>query len=195
MRRRKNNNTIWVLLGGVILVAAIIVGIKEISPSKPSAPITESTPPTPTSTTIGSMSLQGNTVVAQGKNYELSPVNELTSPGTFAIKGKIEQIIPDPTTKSQTPYYFVIQDNGSPVLTGIVVPVGDETEFNVSTFPVGANVLVAGTLFPSVDPTADVFDYSQLLEELHVAPGLEQLDLPPSTPYIGANFNDVAVMG
>ncbi len=190
----------WVLLGGVVLVVVIIVGIKDIPQSKPPTSIAQSTPATSTaplvlSTAFGKISVQGNKVIARGRNYELSPVNGLTTPGFFAVEGKIVQIIPDPTTKSQTPYYLVIQDGGSSILLGIVVPWGDQAQFNISTFPAGSNVLIAGTLFPSVDPTADVFDYSQLLQELHVAPGLPQLNLPPNTPYIGANFKDMAVMG
>ncbi len=202
MRRQKNKNKIWIILGGVFLAAAITVGVREIFPSKP--PVSAQNVPknstaasmlSTASTTIGQMSVDGNTIVARGRNYELSPINELTSPGFFAVEGKIEQIIPNPATKSQTPYYFVIQNSGSSALVGVVVPAGDESQFHANAFPVGANILVAGTIFTSVDPTADIFDYSQLLQGLHVAPGLKQLNLPPGTPYIGANFNNVAVMG
>lgn len=201
MRRQKNKNKTWIILGGVFLVAAIIVGVKEISRSKPPTLIAQSIRATSTtpltsstaSTTFGQMSIQGNTVIARGRNYELSPVNKLTNPGFFAVEGKIVQIIPDPTTKSQTPYYFVIQDSGSPALVGIVVPTGNGVDFNVSAFPIGSNVLVAGTIFPSVNPAAEVFDYSQLLQELNIARGLQQLNVPTSTPFIGANFKDVAV--
>ncbi len=198
MRRRKNKNKLWIILGGVVFVVAIIIGVKDISWSKSPASIVQSAPATSTaplmlSTTFGKISIQGNTVVARGRNYELSPINMLATPGFFAVEGKIVQIIPDPTTKSQTPYYFVIQGGGNLALVGIVVPVGDGTGFNVSAFPIGSNILVAGTVFPSVDPTAAVFDYSQLLQELHVAPGLPQLNLPTSTPFIGANFKDMAV--
>ncbi len=195
MRRRKNKNKKWIILGGVFLVSVIIVGVKEFSRS---ASVTSTTPlasstTSSTPTIFGQMSMQGNTVVARGRSYELSPVNELTTPGFFVVEGKIVQIIPDPTTKSQTPYYFVIQDSGSPALVGIVVPTGSGADFNVSAFPVGANILVAGTIFPSSYSGAEIFDYSQLLQELNIARGLQQLNLPTSTPFIGANFKDIAV--
>ena len=202
MRHRRNKNRRWILLGGIILVVAIIFGVKAIFKGEPATSIvrgvaassTASSAPT-TSTTSAQMYTQGATVVARGKNYTFSSISGLTSPGLFAVKGNIVQIIPNPTTRSQTPYYFVIQGSNTSALVGIVVPIAEKANFNVSAFPIGSNVLVAGTLFPAVNPVVDVFDYSELLKELHVAPGLQQLNLPSSTPYIGANFKDVKVVG
>ena len=203
MRRRRNKSKIWIILGGIPLIVVIVFGIKEVFANRSATIIAKNTqasstvpsaPPTK-STTSAQMYTQGNIVVARGKNYALSSIGGLTSPGLFAVKGSIVQIIPNPTTRSQTPYYFLIHGNSTSALVGIVVPAGEKTNFNVNAFPIGANVLVAGTLFPAVNPVVDVFDYSELLEELHVAPGLRQLNLPSSTPYIGANFRDVEVMG
>jgi hypothetical protein len=198
MRRRRNKSKIWIVLGGIVFIVVIIIGVRAIFLSKPLTFVAQNVAATSTaaasptiSTSSTQMYTQGSTVVARGRSYEMSAVSGLTTPGFFAVAGNITQIIPNPTTRSQTPYYFVIQDNNSAAIVGIIVPVGDETYFKANTFSIGAKVLVAGTVFPAINPATEVFDYSELLKDLHVAPGLLQLNLPPSTPYIGANFKDV----
>ena len=200
-RRRKNISGIVIGIGGValffVLVAALThllghgssaKGAQAVSTAPRAAAITVTTPG-------GTMSLRGTTVVARGTQYALIPMTGLTSPGSFAVKGTITQVIPDPATVSQTPYYFVVRDSGGLALVGVVVPTGDTKDFAASTFPVGTNILAAGIVFPAASPSAAVFDYGELLQALHVAPGLRGIGLPANTPYIGVNYKDLGVLG
>ncbi len=201
MRRRRNEKRNAILFGGIVLAAAVIVAGMVIVARRSSSPAGQGAAVAAASSTapaapvkIGGMSVEGTAVTAQGKTYALSPVSGLTSPGSFAIEGKIVKVVPDPGTRSQTPYYLLLQDNGSPVIVGIVVPAGDGSDFAIRTFPVGSNVLVAGVVFPAANPSVAVFDYSELLKGLHVAPGIPQLNVPLDTPYLGANFRNIGTM-
>jgi hypothetical protein len=201
MRTRRNERGgIWVGIGIIALLIGLgALGKQLLHHASPKpvavATATTSTPSLAVAAPGGTMSLQGTTVVARGKQYALTPVNGLTSPGSFAVEGTIAQVIPDPATVSQTPYYFVVRSNGGMALVGVVIPANDAKDFNASTFPVGTNILAAGIVFPAASPSAKVFDYGELLQALHVAPGLQGIGLPAGTPYIGVNFRDLGVLG
>lgn len=199
--RRKNSVLQAVILGGIGIVAVLgVIGVmraalarepaKSLSANTVSMAAANAMP----AVTVGPMRVEGAMVTANGKDYALVPVSGLTSPGLYAIKGTLTQIIPNPGTKSNTPYYAVVQDSGSPAIVGVVIPAGDAKDFNGSTIPIGSNVLIAGTVFPSAAQVG-VFTYSQLIQALHVAPGLRQLNVPANTPFIGADFRDIGILG
>ncbi len=203
MRRNKETNEIWIILGVVVLFVAAVAVAKDVfrgaaSPAVAQGGAASSTPAEATTTiagVIGKMYLKGNNVTARGSVYTLSPVASIVNPGRVAVEGVITQIIPDPATTSQTPYYYVIQDHGDAALVGVVVPVNDAKDFSARTFPVGTDVLIAGIAYPSGNPNLNVFDYGELLQELHVAAGLRNLGVPPNTLYLGANFQDIGILG
>ncbi len=198
---RKGGGLQAMILGGIVIAAIVaVLGVmRAASIRKPTGSISANATLAPAASvapvvTVGSMRIQGTTVTANGKVYTLVPISGLASPGLYAVEGTLTQVIPNPGTKSNTPYYVVIQNNGSPAIVGIVVPAGDAKDFNASTIPVGSNVLVAGTVFPSADQVG-VFTYAQLIQALHVAPGLQQLTVPPGTPFIGADFRNIGIVG
>jgi hypothetical protein len=139
------------------------------------------------------LQVQGNTVTDGEYIYKLFPISELNSSGSVATEGTIAQVVPDATTKSHTPYYFVLQNGNSYALVGIVVPNGEEQDFDANIFPIGANVLIAGAIFPFDSPPG-VVNYSVLMQGTDIIPALRQLNLPPTTPYMLANYQDIEIL-
>jgi len=188
---------IWIIIGG-LLALTIIGGIVENSANSPAAPTANSTPTTPTTqaaqpATSGQLQVQGDTVSDGEYTYKLLPINGLNSSGSVATEGIIAQVIPDAATKSHTPYYLVLQSGGNYAVISIVVPKGEEQNFDVNIFPIGTKILVAGAIFP-FDNQAGVFNYSELVQATDVAPAVRQLNLPSDTPVIQANYQDLEVL-
>lgn len=197
----KQNKKSKIIVGVVVVVFIVVLGgIIENSANNSSSPTADNirnqlpsaTQPAPT-TAPQPMQVQGGTVIADGNSYTLLPISELKNSGSFAAEGRIMQVIPNPITKGHTPYYFIIQNNGDYAVVGVLVPAGEEQNFDPNIFPVGTNILAAGVIFPFSNQ-AGVFNYSTFIQATDVVPAIRQLNLPPATPVITANFQDMEVM-
>lgn len=187
----------WALIGVMVLIGVIVGGIIWAKSNGAHAAATQGAVATSTAshaaTSSQYMYVQGSRVVAGSSTFALVPISQLVNPGSFAAKGTLTHIIPDPATKSHTPYYFVLQQNGSVVVVGIVVPAGDSKKFTTSTFATGDTVLAAGTIFPFSNQ-AGVFNYGEFVQSLHPIPGLQRLQLPASTPVLTVNYKNIEVV-
>lgn len=188
------------MIGAGLVVLVVLGGIIENSASSPAASVDNAPSsvsvlpaPQPVPTAPVQLQIQGSAVTDGQYTYKLLPINELTSSGSVATEGRVVQVIPNPITKSHTPYYFVIQNNGDYAVVGVLVPAGEEQNFDPNIFPVGTNILAAGVIFPFSNQ-AGVFNYSTLIQATDVVPAIRQLNLPPATPVITANFQDMEVM-